>query len=83
MPKKAWNKALCLAISDRARQGKLFVVEGLELPEPKTKAAKAALDQLGLKHALIVLGEGEERQAGPRNRHRFHPSGPPRSPTRS
>ena len=60
MPKKAWNKALCLAISDRARQGKLFVVEGLELPERKTKAAKAALDQLGLKHALIVLGEGEE-----------------------
>jgi len=60
MPKKAWNKALCLAISDRARQGKLFVVEGIELPERKTKAAKAALDQLGLKHALIVLGEGEE-----------------------
>jgi len=60
MPKKAWNKALCLAISDRARQGKLLVVEGLDLPELKTKAAKAALDQLGLKHALIVLGEGEE-----------------------
>jgi large subunit ribosomal protein L4 len=60
MPKKAWKKALCLAISDRARQGKLIVVEGLELPELKTKAAKAALDQLGLKHALIVLGEGEE-----------------------
>jgi large subunit ribosomal protein L4 len=60
MPKKAWNKALCLAISDRARQGKLFVVEGLELPELKTKAAKAALDQIGVKHALIVLGEGEE-----------------------
>lgn len=60
MPKKAWNKALCLAISDRARQGKLLVVEGLDLPELKTKAAKAALEQLGLKHALIVLGEGEE-----------------------
>ena len=60
MPKKAWNKALCMAISDRARQGKLLVVEGLDLPELKTKADKAALDQLGLKHALIVLGEGEE-----------------------
>jgi large subunit ribosomal protein L4 len=60
MPKKAWNKALCLAISDRARQGKLFVVENLDLPELKTKAAKAALDQIGVKHALIVLGEGEE-----------------------
>src|SRR5208337_3788156 len=26
MPKKAWRAALCLAISDRARNGKLFVV---------------------------------------------------------
>jgi len=59
MPKKAWRAALCLAISDRARDGKLIVVESLELPELKTKAAKAALDKLGLKHALIVLGEGE------------------------
>ncbi len=60
MPKKAWNKALCMAISDRAREGKLFVVEALELPELKTRAALAALEQLGVKHALIVLGEGEE-----------------------
>jgi large subunit ribosomal protein L4 len=60
MPKKAWNKALCMAISDRAREGKLIVVEGLELPELKTRAARAALEQLGLKHALIVLGVGEE-----------------------
>ncbi len=58
MPKKAWNKALCMAISDRAREGKLIVVEGLELPELKTRAARAALEQLGLKHALIVLGAG-------------------------
>ena len=61
MPKKAWSRALCLALSTRARAGKLVVVETLELPELKTKAAKAALDRLGLKHALIVLGEGEER----------------------
>src|SRR3989304_3453734 len=60
MPKKAWNKALCMAISDRAREGRLIVVEGLELPELKTRAARAALEQLGLKHALIVLGEGGE-----------------------
>ncbi len=60
MPKKAWTKALCLAVSTRAREGKLMVVEGLELPELKTKAAKTALERLGLKHALVVLGEGEE-----------------------
>src|SRR5260370_4782669 len=45
MPKKAVAKALCLALSVRARAGKLMVVESLELPELKTKAAKAALDR--------------------------------------
>lgn len=61
MPRKAWSKALCQAISDRARNGKLVVVEKLELAELKTKAAKAALDKLGVGHALIVVGEGDEQ----------------------
>lgn len=56
MPKKAWRKALCLALSDRARAGKLVVVEALELPEVKTRAAAALLKALGLAHALVVLG---------------------------
>jgi large subunit ribosomal protein L4 len=60
MPKKAWRAALCLAISERARDGKLIVVESLDLAELKTKAAEAALEKLGVKHALIILGEGEE-----------------------
>src|ERR1700677_2225257 len=60
MPKQAWRRALCLALSDRAANGKLVVTQSLELSEPKTKAAKAMLEALGLKHALIVLGEGEE-----------------------
>jgi len=59
MPKKAWRQALCLAISDRARNGKLLLVQALELPEPKTRAAKAALDKLGVKHALIVVGDND------------------------
>ncbi len=61
MPRKAWRKALCLAISDRARNGKLFVVESLDISELKTKAAKAALEKMGLKHALIVMGDGDEK----------------------
>jgi large subunit ribosomal protein L4 len=60
MPKRAWRRALCLALSDRAANGKLVVVQSLELAEPKTKAAKAMLDALGLKHALIVLGNGDD-----------------------
>ena len=59
MPKKAWRAALCLALSDRAKSGKLFVVESLDLSEPKTRAAKAALGKLGVEHALIVTGEAD------------------------
>jgi large subunit ribosomal protein L4 len=57
MPKKAWRQALSLAISDRALNGKLLVVESLDLTEAKTKNAKAALEALGLKHALIIFGD--------------------------
>lgn len=57
MPKKAWRSALCLALSDRARAGKMVVVEKLEIAEPKTKMASAFLKALGVGHALIVYGE--------------------------
>jgi large subunit ribosomal protein L4 len=55
MPKKAWRRALALAITDRAANGHMIVVERLELTEPKTKLAGAALTALGLTHALIVV----------------------------
>jgi large subunit ribosomal protein L4 len=61
IPRKAWRRALCLALSARARDGKLLVVESLALAEPKTRLAKAALDKLGVRHALVVLGDGEEQ----------------------
>jgi large subunit ribosomal protein L4 len=60
MPKKAWRRALMVVLSDRALNGKMIVVESLELAEPKTKLAKAALNELGLQHALIVLGEDDQ-----------------------
>ncbi len=61
IPKKAWRRALCMALSERAREGKVLVVQSLALTDAKTKLAKAALDKLGVKHALIVLGDGEEQ----------------------
>src|SRR5579885_2614654 len=60
IPKKAWRRALCLALSARAREGKVFVVQSLGLPEPKTRLARAALDKLGVKHALVLIGEGDQ-----------------------
>jgi large subunit ribosomal protein L4 len=59
MPKKAWRRALAQALSDRALNGKMLVIESLEVAEPKTKLAKAALEGLGLRHALIVVGEDD------------------------
>jgi large subunit ribosomal protein L4 len=59
MPKKAWRQALTLAISDRALNGKLVVVESLDLADAKTKQAQAALTALGLKHALIIFGDDD------------------------
>src|ERR1700730_1962614 len=50
MPKKAWRQALAMAISDRALNGKLILVESLDLGEAKTKQAKAALEALGCNH---------------------------------
>jgi large subunit ribosomal protein L4 len=61
IPRKAWRRALCLALSERARQGKLLVVQALALAEPKTRLAKAALQKLGVRHALVVLGAGDEQ----------------------
>lgn len=59
MPKKAWRRALGLAIAERASNGAMVVVEALELAEPKTRLAQAALTALGLKHALIVVNEDD------------------------
>src|SRR5207237_2849596 len=63
MPKKAWRRALSLAIADRATNGKLIVAEAFDLAEAKTKQAKAALAAMGVNHALIVVGEGDDNFA--------------------
>jgi large subunit ribosomal protein L4 len=60
MPKKAWRRALGIALADRASTGRMIVVEALQLAEPKTKLAAQALAGLGVKHALIVV-QDEDR----------------------
>jgi large subunit ribosomal protein L4 len=66
-PKKMIRLALCSALSDRAADGKVLVVEEWDLTEPRTKDALRVLGALGL-HAegergnrlLIVLDNTEE-----------------------
>ena len=56
-PKKMIRLALLGALSDRAAEGRVAVVDEWSFPAPKTKDAVAALDALGLEgRVLVVLG---------------------------
>jgi len=57
--KMRWG-ALASALSDRAREGRLIVLDRIAFAEPKTKAALALLGRLGVEgSALIVVGTTE------------------------
>jgi large subunit ribosomal protein L4 len=59
-PKKMIKLALRSALSDRAAEGKVIVVERWEFDSPRTKDAVAALDALGLEgRVLVVLGDDD------------------------
>jgi large subunit ribosomal protein L4 len=60
-PKKMIQLALRGALSDRAADGKVVVVDGWEFPAPKTKDATAALAALDLPgKILLVLSRDDE-----------------------
>jgi large subunit ribosomal protein L4 len=59
--KKMIRLALRSALSDRAREGKVVVVDAWSFEGPKTKAARAALGALGLEgRVLVVIGRDDE-----------------------
>ena len=56
-PKKMIRLALRSALSDRAADGKVIVIDEWQFEAPRTKDAKAALEALGIEgRALVVLG---------------------------
>ena len=55
--KKERRKALCLVLSDCLREGKLTVVDKLELDAPKTKGFVQVLSALDANSGLVVLAE--------------------------
>lgn len=60
-PKKMIKLALRSALSDRAAEGKIIVVDDWGFAAPKTKAAKAALSSLGIEgKALVVVDRNDE-----------------------
>jgi large subunit ribosomal protein L4 len=59
-PKKMINLAMRSALSDRAAEGKVVVVDAWNWTEPSTKSAAAALSALGATgKTLVVLGRNE------------------------
>jgi large subunit ribosomal protein L4 len=60
-PKKMVQLALRSALSDRAAEGRVAVVEAWDWTEPKTKVADAALKALGIEgKVLLVVGPEDE-----------------------
>ena len=59
-PKKMIKLALRSALSDRAAEGKVVVVDAWNFDAPKTKAAKSALASLGIDgKALVVVDRND------------------------
>lgn len=56
LPKKIRRMGMCCALSTKAQNGKLIVVDELKLPEIKTKELLSKMDKLGLESALFVGG---------------------------
>jgi large subunit ribosomal protein L4 len=61
MPKKMKRLALRSALTDRAREGRIKVVDALSFDEPKTRTAVDTLGSLGTYgNVLLVLSEPDE-----------------------
>jgi large subunit ribosomal protein L4 len=62
LPRSARKTALCAALALKQRQGELKVVNGIALPEPKTKRMVEFLARLELgRSVLVVIAEADSR----------------------
>jgi large subunit ribosomal protein L4 len=61
MPRKARKEALLSALSLKNRDGKIIVVDKLDLEEAKTKLMVKALAELKVTSALIVISQPDEK----------------------
>ena len=65
--KKVKKQALCSALTMKLKQGKLFVLEKIELQEIKTKALENILKGLGVTRALIIDEDNLNLEMSARN----------------
>lgn len=72
VPKKVRRQALRCALSLRAQENRITIIEDLELAEIKTKAMKELFERFDLKEALIVdFADNEKLQLSTRNMVKF------------
>jgi len=56
LPKKVRALALKHALSSKARDGSLIVVDNVAIKDPKTAALRDQLGKIGVTHALVIAG---------------------------
>ena len=64
LPKKVRALGLKCALSSKAAEGKLVVLDQATLAEPKTKMLAGALEKLGWGNALVITGAEVEKNFG-------------------
>jgi len=57
-PKQMRRGALISALSGKAIEGSLVVVENFDVPEPKTKSVKSVLSNLGAGPSVLLVADG-------------------------
>ena len=59
-PKKMRRAAIRMALSDKAREGNLIVLQDIILESPKTKEFVAMIQALAGKRSVLLVGDGAE-----------------------
>ena len=64
LPKKVRALALRHALSSKAKDGSLIVVDTVNLSDPKTAALRTQLGAIGITHALVIAGVEVDKNFG-------------------
>src|ERR1700710_2732331 len=64
LPKKVRAMALRHALSSKAKDGSLVIVDTVALTDPKTAALRTQLGAIGITHALVIAGVEVDKNFG-------------------
>ena len=64
LPKKVRALALRHALSSKAKDGSLIIVDNVALNDPKTAALRETLGKIGVTHALVIAGAEVDKNFG-------------------